>query len=76
MQYVEKSIYRLNPHAAPYEPKKEVDEVNVKEGKQQKDRRIIKLIKGDKFGWKIPSKTIIKRNEHEGTTIALTCDKK
>ena len=62
----------MNPCAAPYVPRKEVDKVNRKDEEQQKCKRISKLVEGYDFGWKIPSKSIIKRNTNGSATAPPT----
>ena len=75
IHHFEMNMKKLNPCAKPYEPKKEVEEVNANEEVQQKDKRVMQRVEGHDFGWKIPSKNINKRNKHGGATTTTTCVK-
>lgn len=62
----------LNPCTKPCEPNTEVEEVSTNE--EAKDMRTIKLIEGNDFGWKIPSKCVKKKNmSGDAIEILLHC---
>ena len=68
INYFSRNRLNLKPCAKPCEPNAEVEEVNANE--EVKDMRIIKLIEGHDFGWKIPSKHVDKKNAN-GDAIAM-----
>ena len=72
IHHFEKHMHGLNLRAKPYAHRKEEDKINRKEDNQQNHKRANKLMEECDFGWKIPSKSIFKRNAKAGTSTKKT----
>ena len=66
INHFEHNMCGLNPHATPCAHRTEGNKVEMKEeGQEPKHKRTNKLLDGDDFGWKFPSKNnISKHNAH------------
>ena len=66
INHFEHTMFGLNPYAAPYVPRMEGNKVDAKEegkgSKYTKHKRINKLLDGNDFGWKFPSKKKSSKN--------------
>ena len=64
IQNCKMNVKKSNPHAKTHEPMQEEEETIAKE----KDTRVMKIMKGDDFGWKFPSKNTKNINAHSSAT--------